>query len=83
MGVLMQDQDKGALPQIRASVDPYVKGGEYYGPNGFGEVKGYPVKVESNKASHNKADAHRLWEVSEELTEIIFDFENLEYEERD
>lgn len=34
----------GALPQIRAAVDPGVKGGEYYGPGGFGEMKGYPVR---------------------------------------
>lgn len=32
----------GALPGIRASVATDVKGGEYYGPDGFVEVKGYP-----------------------------------------
>ena len=74
MGPLMQDQAQGALPQIRASVDPEVTGGEYYGPSGFGEIKGHPVKVKSNKASHNETDAKRLWTISEALTGVNFDF---------
>jgi NAD(P)-dependent dehydrogenase (short-subunit alcohol dehydrogenase family) len=63
---------RGALPQIRASVDPDVKGGEYYGPDGFGEMRGSPVLVQSNAASHNENDAKKLWEVSEELTQIKY-----------
>lgn len=72
--LIMQDQAQGALPQIRAAVDPSVKGGEYYGPSGFGELKGLPVKVKSNAASHNKEDAKKLWEVSERITGISFQF---------
>ena len=69
-----QDQAMGALPQIRASVDPNVKGSEYYGPNGFGEMKGDPVLVKSNEASHNRADAWKLWEISEQLTGVKYMF---------
>jgi NAD(P)-dependent dehydrogenase (short-subunit alcohol dehydrogenase family) len=69
---LFQDGKMGALPQIRASVDPHVKGGEFYGPNGFMELKGYPVKVQSNSRSHNTEDARKLWEVSERLTGVKF-----------
>lgn len=72
--MISQDQAQGALPQIRASVDASVKGGEYYGPDGFGELKGLPVKVKSNAASHNKEDARKLWEVSEKLTGVTFNF---------
>lgn len=64
----------GALPEIRASVDPEVKPGTYYGPAGFNEMKGAPVVVQSNSASHNKQDAQKLWEVSEKLTGVTFDF---------
>ena len=63
-----QDQAMGALPQIRASVDPEVKGGEYYGPDGRNEMKGYPVKVPSSAAARNPEDAARLWEESVRLT---------------
>ena len=64
----------GALPEIRASVDPEVKPGTYYGPAGFNEMKGAPVVVQSNSASHNQQDAQKLWEVSEKLTGVSFDF---------
>lgn len=64
----------GALPQIRASVDPNVKSGEYYGPNGLGEMKGDPVLVSSNPASHNLEDARKLWDISEKLTGITYKF---------
>jgi NAD(P)-dependent dehydrogenase (short-subunit alcohol dehydrogenase family) len=74
MSPFIQEQDMGALPQIRASVDPNVKSGEYYGPDGFREMKGFPVKVQSNEASHNLEDAKKLWEVSEKLTGIKFIF---------
>ncbi len=67
-----QDQAQGALPEIRASVDPEVKGGEYYGPDGKREMKGFPVKVESNEASHNVEDAKKLWTISEEITGVKF-----------
>ncbi|MCF8403910.1 MAG: SDR family NAD(P)-dependent oxidoreductase [Bacteroidales bacterium] len=68
--MISQDQAHGALPQIRGAVDPEVKGGEYYGPHKG--MKGFPVVTESNEASHNKADAKKLWEVSEKLTGINF-----------
>ena len=68
----MQSADKGALGQIRASVDSRVKGGEYYGPKGINEVFGYPVLVESTSASHNREDAKKLWELSEQLTGVYF-----------
>jgi NAD(P)-dependent dehydrogenase (short-subunit alcohol dehydrogenase family) len=67
-----QPQPVGALPTLRAAVDPDVTGGEYYGPDGFLEMRGHPVLVKSNDASHNRADARRLWEVSEKLTEVRF-----------
>ncbi len=71
---MAQDQAMGALPQIRASVDPQAKGSEYYGPGGKGERKGYPVLVESNEASFSLQDAKKLWEESERLTGVKFHF---------
>ena len=67
---ISQDQVMGALPLIRASIDQDVKGGDYYGPDGRNEMKGYPVLVESNDASHNLKDAATLWEESEKLTRV-------------
>lgn len=72
--LMMQNPDQGALPQIRASVDPAVKGGEYYGPGGFNEMRGLPVIVPSSEASHNQTDAAKLWEVSVKLTGVEYKF---------
>ena len=72
--VMSQSPSIGALPEIRASVDPLVKGGDYFGPDGFQEWRGYPVKVKSNDASQDLANAEKLWEVSEKLTKVNYDF---------
>ena len=72
-GPISQTADMGALPQIRAAVDPMVRGGEYYGPDGFSQMKGYPVKVTSNAASHDTEAARKLWDISEELTGVEID----------
>jgi len=74
MSPFIQEQDMGSLPEIRASVDEKVKGGDYYGPDGFNEMKGFPVLVKSNEASHNLEDAGKLWEVSEKITGVSFQF---------
>lgn len=69
---MAQSAAMGALPGIRAAVDPDVKGGQYFGPDGPRERKGYPVLVESNQASHDEEDARHLWQVSEELTGVRY-----------
>jgi NAD(P)-dependent dehydrogenase (short-subunit alcohol dehydrogenase family) len=67
-----QDITMGALPTLYAAVGPDVKGGDYYGPSGWKEMRGYPKKVESNKLSHDKDIAAKLWEISEECTGVNF-----------
>ena len=72
MGWFLQSAADGALPSLRAAVDPSLAGGEYFGPHGPRETRGYPVRVSSSDASHNLADARKLWEVSEGLTGIKY-----------
>ena len=72
--LLAQSAAIGTLPEVRASVDANVKGGEYYGPRGFNEMGGYPILVESIPASHSIEDARKLWELSEKLTKVKYDF---------
>jgi NAD(P)-dependent dehydrogenase (short-subunit alcohol dehydrogenase family) len=71
---MMQGADMGALPILRAAVDPAASGGEYYGPGGFREQTGYPIIVQSSAASHNEADARHLWQVSEQLTGVYYNW---------
>jgi NAD(P)-dependent dehydrogenase (short-subunit alcohol dehydrogenase family) len=70
--LVAQSAAMGALPTLRAATDPTVQGGQYYGPDGFGENRGYPTLVESNARSHDTDVQRRLWTVSEELTGVAY-----------
>lgn len=62
----------GALPTLYAATAPDVIGGDYYGPDGFLELKGNPKKVRSSKRSQDHYVAAKLWAASEELTGVGF-----------
>ena len=70
--VFSQNAHAGALPTVRAATDPAVRGGEYYGPDGFMEQRGAPKRVEPNASARDAAIAKRLWEVSVGLTGVPF-----------
>ena len=70
--LLGQSAAMGALPTLRAATDPGVLGGQYLGPDGLGEQRGYPKVVPSSEKSHDLATQRRLWTVSEELTGVTF-----------
>jgi NAD(P)-dependent dehydrogenase (short-subunit alcohol dehydrogenase family) len=70
--LVAMEPEQGALPTLYAATAPDVSGGEYYGPDGLRGYWGYPARVESSALSHDKAVAKRLWEVSEELTGVMF-----------
>ena len=65
-----QPAGMGALPTLYAATAPDVHGSEYFGPDGKGQMRGYPVKVQSSKRSRDMVVASMLWEVSEEMTGI-------------
>jgi len=69
---LFQSADQGALPTLRAATDPAVLGGQYFGPDGFLETRGYPKVVASSAQSHDVELQRRLWAVSEELTGVVY-----------
>ena len=64
----------GALPVLYAATAPNVHGGEYFGPDGPGEMRGrHPKLVQFSRAARDEAAAARLWAVSEELTGVTFE----------
>jgi NAD(P)-dependent dehydrogenase (short-subunit alcohol dehydrogenase family) len=69
---LLQDAAMGGLPSLRAATDPTVLGGQYYGPDGFAQTRGYPKVVGSSRKSHDVDLQRRLWAVSEELTGVVY-----------
>jgi len=70
--LLAQSASDGALPTVYAAIAPDVRGGDYYGPDGFAELWGAPKKVGCSARARSDADARRLWEVSEEQTGVRF-----------
>ncbi len=70
--IAAQSAAMGALPTLYAATASDVRGGDYIGPDGMGELWGHPRKVQSNQRSHDTAVAAQLWDVSEQLTGIRY-----------
>jgi NAD(P)-dependent dehydrogenase (short-subunit alcohol dehydrogenase family) len=71
-GFLTQGPAAGALPTLRAAVDPGAEGGDYFGPRGLFELVGLPQKAGVAAAARSVDDAQRLWQISEELTGVRY-----------
>ncbi len=70
--LLAQDADTGALPTLYAATAPGVEGGDFYGPDGFKEMRGDPTHVDVIPEARDPGVAGRLWDISEELTGIRY-----------
>jgi len=70
--ILFQSTEMGALPTLRAATDPQVVGGQFYGPRGLAEQRGYPTQVRSSAMSHDGELQRHLWRVSEQLTGVSY-----------
>ena len=67
-----QDAHHGALPTLFAATSPTVTPGGYYGPNGFQELKGFPVPAKIAPSARDTALAQRLWSETERFVGITF-----------
>ncbi|MBC8507496.1 MAG: SDR family NAD(P)-dependent oxidoreductase [Anaerolineales bacterium] len=72
--LIAQSQEMGALPTLYAATADDIVGDEYIGPDGFLGQRGYPHKINSGRLTRNKNLGKRLWEVSEEMTGVKYDF---------
>lgn len=70
--LVSQDAFGGAQPLLRAATDASVTGGEYFGPSGFQEMKGAPVRVRSNALSQDRGLQRWLWRHSEQCTGVAY-----------
>lgn len=73
IGTLLNSDVEGALPTIYAAVAPEARGGGYYGPKGFQEMRGGDVgdAIVAPQAK-DPAAAARLWRICEELSGVRF-----------
>ena len=72
-----QNASMGALPVLRAASGKETKGGEFFSPDGFLGMGGYPINAEPSKLSKDEKIAGHLWAMSEQLTGVKFEFHQL------
>jgi NAD(P)-dependent dehydrogenase (short-subunit alcohol dehydrogenase family) len=72
----LQRVEMGVLPTIYAATEEHLKGGEYIGPDGKGNRSGYPTIEIPALGVYNKETMKKLWEVSETLTGVVYDFKD-------
>jgi NAD(P)-dependent dehydrogenase (short-subunit alcohol dehydrogenase family) len=72
--IFAQDEEHGALPTLYAATEPDLPSGSYVGPDGPLEMRGRPRLVGASDRAWDEETARRLWETSEELTGVRFDF---------
>ena len=71
LGVLFGSGPDGAVPTIFAATSPEAKGGEYYGPQGFQEMRGGDVgPAFVSKAAQDVAAQQKLWNICADLTGV-------------
>lgn len=74
---LAQSAQRGVLPQLYAVAAPEAGGGQFIGPDGPNEKKGYPTQVQPVEAARDHSLAERLWLLSEGLTGVRTDFADM------
>ena len=74
--VFAQPASQGALPMVYAATADRIDGGEYVGPGGIMNMRGYPEPQRSSDLSYDEALARRLWDVSESLTGVEYELGN-------
>ena len=72
--LLAQSAEMGALPTLYAATVPDVPGGTFIGPGGRKQQRGYPTVVTAARKAYEEDDWRRLWEVSEQLTGVHYEF---------
>ena len=71
---LFHSVESAAQPILLAATGENVKGGEYYGPQGYKDFKGEPGIAKRTQYSNDPKIAKDLWEISENLTSCRFGF---------
>lgn len=71
--ILFQSAAQGALPTLFAATSSEAVSGQYYGPDGFNELRGFPTPARISTWAKDVNSAKQLWEASKQLTNVDFD----------
>lgn len=72
--VMAQSAQAGAWPQLYAATAPGVSGNQFFGPDGFREMRGHPHPCGRSAAAQDAQTARGLWDLSEQLTGVAYDW---------
>jgi NAD(P)-dependent dehydrogenase (short-subunit alcohol dehydrogenase family) len=72
--IIAQSAEQGALPVLYAATYRDLPGASFVGPDGFMEGRGYPQLVTAASKAYDEGAGQRLWEVSEQLTGVTYEF---------
>jgi NAD(P)-dependent dehydrogenase (short-subunit alcohol dehydrogenase family) len=72
--LLGQSAEHGAWPQLYAAAGPDVEGDDFFGPSGWRGLRGHPARSSRSAAAGDTQVAGALWEVSQALTGVVYDF---------
>lgn len=70
--LIAQPADRGALPSLYAASMGDMQSGEYIGPHGLLQFRGWPTRVNSSPAARDEEKARGLWALSEQLTGVRY-----------
>ena len=68
--LIAQGKDAGAHPIVAAATDPAAAGGQYWGPDGWRQLRGAPAVVSAKPYARDPAIAGRLWAAASSLTGV-------------
>ncbi len=71
--LLAQPASRGALPTLCAATFRGLRGGEFFGPRGLGELRGTPTATHPAAKAKDPRLAANLWQVSEALTGVTWE----------
>ncbi|QHS11339.1 oxidoreductase [Sinimarinibacterium sp. NLF-5-8] len=69
---LAQPAALGALPTLYAATAADLRGGDYIGPRGLMQIRGYPKHVRPRSLAQKATLGAALWQASEQLTGVSF-----------
>ena len=70
--VMSAPAEQGVQPLLVAATDPALRGGEYIGLTGLGEIRGRPTITKAQARAYDPALRAALWAKSEQLTGVRY-----------
>jgi NAD(P)-dependent dehydrogenase (short-subunit alcohol dehydrogenase family) len=72
MSLVVSEVEAGARPQLFAATAPGVRGGQFFGPRGFQEIRGPVTEVRASAQARDPRNGRRIWAEAARLTGVSY-----------